>query len=133
MDQIPDYLNDVGPGWRPLLLDLHEQLIEAGFSYELLQQKEKWGILRVYISVDGEEHAAFDITIPGAGTLTGRGKGSDTWDRAMVLVLAAEGKSRVICEDCGEPGVLRTERFWLRTLCDECNGKQPPRVSTSLV
>ena len=46
----------------------------------------------------------------------------------MELVRAAEEKSRAICEDCGEPGVLRTDRFWLRTLCDECNGKQP-RVS----
>ena len=119
-----DMENDVGPGWRPLLHELHAQL--AGFRYEALQVKEKWGILRVYISVDGEEHAAFDITIPGAGTLTGRGKGSDTWDRAMVLVLAAEGKSRVICEDCGEPGVLRTDRSWLRTLCDACNTRNSP-------
>ena len=130
MDQIPDYLNDVGPGWRPLLLDLHEQLIEAGFSYELLQQKEKFGILRVYISVSGESHVTFDLTIPGVGTITGQPEqGSSTYDRAMELVYAAEEKSRVICEDCGEPGVLRTDRFWLRSLCDECNGKQPPRVS----
>ena len=126
-----DMENDVGPGWRPLLHELHAQLTEAGINYEALQVKEKFALLRVYISVSGESHVTFDLTIPGAGTITGQPEqGSSTYDRAMELVYAAEEKSRVICEDCGEPGVLRTDRFWLRTLCDECNGKQSPKVST---
>lgn len=120
-----DMENDVGPGWRPLLRELHQQLTGAGFSYEALQVKEKFGILRVYISVDGEEHVTFDLTIPGVGTITGQPEqGSDTYSRAMELVYAAEEKSRVICEECGEPGRLRDERFWLRTLCDECDGRR---------
>ena len=119
-----DMENDVGPGWRPLLHELHQQLTEAGFSYEALQTKEKLGILRVYISVSGESHVTFDLTIPGVGTVTGQEQGSDTYSRAIELVRAAEEKSRAICEDCGEPGVLRTDRFWLRTLCDECNGSR---------
>ena len=129
--QLPDQVNDVGPGWRPLLLDLHTQLIEIDPEYEALQSKEKFGILRVYISVQGESHPTFDVTlIPGGQIVTGTmEEGGDAYSRAMDLVHNAERKSRVICEDCGEPGVLRTERFWLRTLCDECNLRQPPRVS----
>ena len=26
---------------------------------------------------------------------------------------------RAICEVCGNPGRLRTDRYWQRTLCDE--------------
>ena len=34
-----DMENDVGPGWRPLLHELHQQLTEAGFSYEHFRQR----------------------------------------------------------------------------------------------
>lgn len=116
-----DLERDVGPGWRPLLAELHAELTEAGIGYEALQCKEKWGILRVYIRVEGEWHPTFDLTIPGQGVITGTTEeGSDTWRRADAIVQAAEEKSRTICEDCGAIGTLRTDRFWLRTLCDAC-------------
>ena len=121
-----DLQNDVGPGWRPLLAELHAELTEAGISYEALQVKEKFGILRVYISGSGEWHPTFDLTIPGQGTVTGTlEEGSETWRRADAIVHAAEEKSRTVCEECGQPGVLRTDRFWLRTLCDACNTAYP--------
>lgn len=113
---------DVGPGWRPLLAELHAELTAAGIRYEALQVKEKWGILRVYISTDSAWHPTFDLTVPGQGTITGTiEEGSEPWRRGMEIVHAAEERSRVICEDCGDTGVLRTDRFWLRTLCDACH------------
>ena len=118
---VVDLQRDVGPGWRPLLAELHAELTAAGISYEALQVKEKFGALRVYISTEGEFHPTFDLTIPGQGVIAGTTeKGSDTWRRADAIVQAAEEKSRTICEDCGQPGILRTDRFWLRTLCDAC-------------
>lgn len=124
-----DMQHDVGPGWRPLLAELHAELTAAGISYEALQVKEKWGILRVYIRAEGEWHPTIDLTVPGQGTITGTIEGgSGAWEQVMAIVHAAEERSRVICEDCGEPGVLRTDRFWLRTLCDDCNGERRPVV-----
>lgn len=123
MTTVIDMQYDVGPGWRPLLWELHEQLGNAGISYETLQAKEKFGTLRVYISVAGEWHPAFDLTIPGEGTITWHEGGSETWKKAMDIVHAVEARSASICEDCGEPGILRTDRSWLRTLCEACNGR----------
>lgn len=57
-----------------------------------LQIKEKFGTLRVYL-----DHAD---------------------DRIMALMDMAERLSEVTCEQCGEPGELRTGG-WLKTLCDE--------------
>jgi hypothetical protein len=41
-----------------------------------------------------------------------------------------EELSETICEMCGKPGILRTDRPWISTLCDKCkeeldNKKQP--------
>ena len=130
MGQIPDHYNDTGPGWRSLLTDLHKELIKIDPDYKLLQSKEKWGILRVYISVQGESHPVVDLTAPRL-RVTGYESGSDVWERATAVVLAAEERARTVCEDCGEPGVLRTDRFWLRILCDACNEAHPPGIVPS--
>lgn len=34
---------------------------------------------------------------------------------------AAEEESSFVCECCGAPGKLRTDREWMQTLCDRCN------------
>lgn len=122
MSQIPDRLTHVGPGWRPLLTELHEELVSSGYDYEVLQVKEKWGRLRVYISVDGEAHPFFDLMIPGYGSVTGIAdkESGENWNSAMVIVHSYEHRSATICEECGEPGELRTDRPWIRTLCEGC-------------
>lgn len=65
-----------------------------------VQVKEKFGKLRFYF--DGG-----DETIHG-------------------MVEMAEYMSGTICEECGKPGKLRTDRGWIRTLCDE-HAKIPTR------
>ena len=103
-----DMENDVGPGWRPLLRELHQQLTGAGFSYEALQvEGEIRNPAGVHI-VNGESHVTFDLTIPGVGTITGQPEqGSDTYSRAMELVYAAEEKSRASARTAGNLAVLR--------------------------
>lgn len=80
---------DCGDGWFKLICDLCDKI--DGYAVAS-QVKEKWGGLRFYI------HGAPDWV-------------HDEIDKA-------EDASFFTCEICGEPGVLRTDRTWIRTLCD---------------
>jgi hypothetical protein len=89
--KVSDCKSCVGPGWGPLLDELHAELQVAYPDYEAEQVKEKFGILRVYV----------------------------TPSEADGIVVRYENRSGHICEECGRPGRLR-KGGWLRTLCDEC-------------
>jgi hypothetical protein len=83
----------VREGWFPLIKDLIVDLIELGWNKEICQVKEKFGGLRFYIN-DGTD---------------------EMFDR----IHKAERESCTICEITGNPGKLRTDISWHRTLCDE--------------
>jgi len=95
---------ECGDGWLPILEDLFEKIDQevkkaALSSFKVIQVKEKFGGLRVYVS-----------------------EGNDSIE---ALIDAASSKAAVTCEDCGKPGQWRTlnkGKFhgWLRTQCDEC-------------
>ncbi len=90
----PYCASGVGPGWVPLLRELFEGLRAEGHDLGSISQiKEKFGTLRVYLSGISDE--------------------------ADELIAKAEAKSAVTCEECGEPGTLRTKGWW-RTRCDGC-------------
>lgn len=82
----------VGPGWLPLLDECFFELKAAGWSGNILQIKEKFGSLRLYIS--GINPAISEI------------------------VNRCEERSRTICEECGQVGELRNDNGWLNTLCE---------------
>ena len=73
---------------------LHASIEEVSPGHKVRQIKEKFGGLRYYCSVDN-------------------------YSDVYALIQAAEAESFVTCEDCGKPGILRTGRHWLSTLCDE--------------
>jgi hypothetical protein len=79
-------------GWYPLIQELIEDLIKLGWNKQVTQVKEKFGGLRFYIN-DGSKEIHDRIT-------------------------EAETKSYSICEMCGEPGEIRRDIGWYRTLCD---------------
>lgn len=81
-------------GWKKL----YEPLIAAceATETEIHQIKEKFGGLRFY-------HGA-----------------APQW--LSDIVELTEAYSYSVCEMCGESGTLRTQRAWLRTLCDKCDG-----------
>ena len=83
----------VGRGWVPILDRLAEDLIKLGWDRDLHQVKEKFGTLRFYV-------------------------GTSTADMQNRIGKAAE-ESAETCEECGEPGKLRTGG-WLKTLCNKC-------------
>lgn len=82
----------VGPGWLPLLTEAFEKLRAAGWKGEILQIKEKFGSLRLYIS--------------------------NTSPVFEEIVNRCEEASRAVCEECGATGSLRRTGDWLSTLCD---------------
>ncbi|MET8646424.1 hypothetical protein [Streptomyces sp. NPDC004675] len=101
--QLPDQLGAVGPGWRPLLLQLHEQLLVLDPGYQLDDLKEKLGAVRIRIT---------STTAPAPAEM-------------RALVTAAEEQSATVCEFCGAPGRRRTRKdvteSWIKAACDDCH------------
>lgn len=91
----------VGEGWYPLLHELFAVLEhhlkylseEVRSEYYVVQVKEKFSLLRVYLNKEDE-------------FMTG-------------AIAMAEGMSGKICEECGLPGQRRSGS-WIRTLCNVC-------------
>ena len=83
----------VGPGWYPLIKELIEDLIELGWNKQICQVKEKFGGLRFYIN-----------------------EGSDEIHKR---IRKAENSSYETCEVTGNPGLLRGDLGWWRTLSEE--------------
>lgn len=100
--QIPDWMDHVGPGWHPILTQLHADVVALDPDYRVAQVKEKFGGLRAYLV-----HASHPDIEP--------------------LIRAAESKSMQTCEECGAPGRVRNRvnRVWLQCLCDACSEKDP--------
>ena len=86
------YFFSVSDGWLPMIQELIEKCIDAGWDKQICQVKEKFGGLRFYINSAND----------------------DVWN----IIGEYENKSYEICEECGEKGELR-EGGWLRTLCDK--------------
>ena len=83
---------ECGDGWFDLIEELSTKLEPMGVI--ATQVKEKYGGLRFYVASATDE----------------------AWD----LIDEAEEKSEAICETCGDPGRLRTNQGWDKTLCDAC-------------
>lgn len=87
-------------GWYPLIEELSEKIQKHidetdADQVTVSQVKEKYGGLRYYL------HNGDDFIYD--------------------LISEYEKKSMKTCEKCGKPGELRTERPWIKTLCDKCN------------
>lgn len=84
-----------GEGWWEIIARLNDDLREIAPDYKVLQVKEKFGTLRFYVT---------GVPYPGPG-----------YER----IREAEYESARTCEMCGQPGRLRDDTYWLKTLCDE--------------
>ena len=90
------YRYSVGPGWWGIL-DKYVPRFHSLNPDCHLCIKEKYGVLRIYVTGKLESLNAFE-------------KMAD----------AAELESVTICECCGAPGQLRDDLPWMLTLCDRC-------------
>lgn len=91
-----------GPGWSAIVDKLHRDLLALDPGYTLIQVKEKFGYLRVYVRTQ-----------------------PDVQELADHLCGDAARKSAVTCEGCGDPGQLRDQRAWRLTLCELCDLYHP--------
>lgn len=91
------YRNSVYPGWWGILDKYIPQILAMAPDAELYI-KEKYGLLRIDVSSE-----------------------TVNWSTFLEMKYEAEEASATVCEVCGAPGKLRTERDWLQTLCDRCN------------
>ena len=95
--------NGVGPGWQDICWRLHAELMAIDPGYNPVQVKEKFGGLRYYID------STYEWDTP-------------EWEAMNEAITVAEKESLKTCEDCGQPGELRSKnRYWIRTLCDACD------------
>ena len=92
---VSSHFFDIQNGWYELVKNLIDDLITLGWNKELCQVKEKFGGLRFYINEGSVE--------------------------IFNRIDKAESESLSICEICGEPGILRTDRHWIKTLCNKHN------------
>jgi len=79
----------VGPGWSGLIEKIWVKLPKSTL---IEQVKEKYGTLRFYVSYVDEATQDF--------------------------IDEVEHESGTICEQCGEPGKVRSDMSWIQTLCD---------------
>ena len=97
-----DYF-ECGPGWHPLIMGALAEIEALGIpNLEVLQVKEKFGGLRIYLSVHSEE--------------------------ADAIITAAEQEAHKTCEDCGsKENVELRGGGWLHTVCHPCEEKRKKR------
>lgn len=102
----PSYDFDVGPGWRPLVLECHQAVVAEFPEYELLAVKQKWGAL---------SFQAFPRPWQPGGNWT-----NDESARLHSVTGAFADRSEVVCERCGADGALREGRRIHLVLCETC-------------
>ncbi|MCA1221810.1 hypothetical protein [Streptomyces sp. 8L] len=120
--QIPAWAGTVGPGWAPLLDQLHRDLFALDPGYRIESFAVKFGGLRITVAdrfPDGEFDGEFA-------------------DRTTALTDAAETASENACDECGAPGRIRLrgdgQRVWMQARCETCRTTvtscpAPPRHS----
>lgn len=111
INQKYDFMNDVcfehQEGWSKIINQMCESLkfffdiSKTNYGFNILQIKEKFGVLVIYHSVK-----------------------EDTPEEAKNIIKSiikyTEGKSHCVCEKCGSYGYLRTDFSWVHTYCDKC-------------
>lgn len=94
---------ECGDGWFGIIDELCDKFSKMdlkGANVEFI--KEKFAGLRVGLSHVG---------------------GKDYSDKLSAIEYAYT-RSMETCEECGQPGILRDVKGWLKTLCDKCFAKR---------
>ena len=89
--------DEVGNGWRPLVLELHRDLLDIDPEYRLYDIRERLGGLAVIARYH-----------------------QDARDGAARLLAVAKAQAVQTCVVCGEQGQLSAERPRLHVLCEKC-------------
>jgi hypothetical protein len=94
-----------GRGWWHILEELNDRLLALSPDYQVVQVKEKFGVLTFYYK---------------SGPVS-----SDIVAKMRTEVQAASVASERTCESCGAVGTLDTSnRGWIKTLCSTCRANR---------
>lgn len=113
----------IGDGWLKLVFDLSENIEAEARKLGLKPTSTDWPL--VLIVKENLGVLKFSIsTSPLTDDLTGLHPLQVT-ESVRKLVADAEAKSATICEDCGQPGKLRDDNYFIKsTVCDSCSEKR---------
>ena len=131
--EYPRSASDLLRGWYGLVDELLQQIDglltdEQVKSIRIVQIKEKFGVLRVYLRNMSAQYEDPDEELVAE---------KDTKkDDDMVLIMRqvhalvelACHRSEQTCAACSAPGQLRRDRGWIVTLCDACNDLPPEEL-----
>ena len=120
---------EFGDGWYELIwnlcIEIEKEYIQYPNAPELIiiQAKEKFGGLRLYVSFKDNPVSIHAIDILGQGTI--RAKKPDVNDKEFCnriydIIDKYEIKSETVCEVCGKDGEIRNTTGWIQTRCNEC-------------
>lgn len=101
-----DWSLSVGSGWKHIVDNAVSEIQTLGG--EILQVKEKFGGLRIYVANENPQHE----------------KEIDT------IISEAEIKASVTCEECGKPGTSDYNDVWLKTLCKEHADERKKKIKS---
>lgn len=99
----PKCLSGIGNGWIPILDKLFQRIIFLGWNKDLIQIKEKFGSLRIYIGQDS--------------------KNNSNLNKIHEEISLAETLSLSMCEVCGQtakPCQIRPTHGLVKTVCVSC-------------
>lgn len=103
----PNITIDINDGWRALVESFYQFRQKKQYEcIDIVQIKEKFGDLRIYLQHNDDICEAGDLSCKDA-----------CYDFIDAMALVASNT----CERCGMYGRLRTDRYWILTLCDTCN------------
>lgn len=94
-----------GDGWYDIIDSLAEYIERQPVDMQVVQVKEKFGMLRFYYTITNSEDEGYSHMINGA-------------------VQFAKEISAHVCEECGDNGEHRKDGGWFRTRCDSCFDNQ---------
>lgn len=112
-------------GWYDVIYKLCAEITEVYKKHNqpvdivIEQVKEKYGTLRFYYHHEKKDKGINAADFSGESTQFSS-KDSELYREISDIVDKWEKKSGEICEECGEPGVLRDDLSWILTLCDDC-------------
>ncbi len=120
--QSPVVASWLNPGWEPIvetLFDAIDKLIDDDQSarFQVRQVKEKFGGLRVYVSLQSVADQDDDDDEPSPPLSPADEAASLEISK---LIRQAERDAASTCEGCGKPSGIRTIQGCMTTLCDAC-------------
>lgn len=99
---------EFGYGWYPYVAGILESMREIDPAVRIVQAKEKFGTLRIYLDSGAENEKRDELSHIG--------------------LVAQFGATR-ICEDCGRPGRLKKIDGLMKTVCPACAVKIEKRLA----